>query len=374
MTAPLSPKVLTLFVLGAGLVAAGCGGKSSSYPDAVGTGGRTAGSGGSTGSGTGGATPGTGGAVATGGAGGAIAPGEPIPIASFAAEYLAASCAVSARCGFYPDVATCMATNTVSGGLLTLAADVAASTVTYDPAKAAACVASIRNGACGITAIVAAEVSPSPCAGVFTGKTAAGGACFVSGECAGTAACIITTNCTTACCMGTCVAPVAAGGNCANAPCVAGTYCRTTGTAANPISRCTAQAATEGAACDAADGCAPPLFCALDPGGQSASCVKSLPATGAGCDPDTGCDDAQDFCNASKVCARRVAAGQACSATVNSCAGYAFCSGTTCTSWVAEGGACQSDPDSGANNCMGALLCPAATSVCTKPAAPTSCR
>lgn len=374
MTASLSLKGLTLSALTAGILVLGCGGKSSSYPDAVapGSGGSSTGSGGSTAAGSGGMTSSSGGA---GGTGGMIPAGDPVPIASFGNEYIAASCAAAARCGAYPDLASCLATNRVASGFLTLQADVAMARVTYDAAKAATCLAAIRTGPCTVTASVAEGANTSPCDGVFVGTVAVGGSCFISGECAGTSICIPSAACTTACCMGTCTAPVAAQSSCATAPCVAGTYCRQIN---NTTFRCTPQSATEGASCDASNACKPPLFCAADAGGLTASCVKSLPGSGAACNPFTGCDDeVQDYCNAQNVCSKRVAVGQPCVAATatapDNCVWYAYCDAGVCKAFGAPGAACLSDAE-GNTNCLGAQVCAAPGMTCAAPPAPTSCR
>lgn len=378
MSASPSSRVLMLTVLGAGL-AAGCGGKSSHYPDPVttGSGGGAARSGGATGSGgsgtgTGGMGTSSGGATATGGA---IAPGEPVPIAAFGAEYLAASCALSARCGAYPDVASCLATNQVGSGVLTLAADVASGRVTYDPVKGAACTASIRNAPCTTTAAVAKQVEPSPCAGAFVGTVAAGQPCFVSGECVAGAACTLTAACSMACCAGTCTAPVATGQSCASAPCMAGQYCRQTG---QSTFKCTPKGTAEGAPCDAGDACVAPLFCAPDPGGMTGSCVKSLPATGAACNPFAGCDDdLQEYCNAQGVCAKRVGVGQACLTTTmpagDNCVWWAYCAGGTCKAFGSAGATCQTDAN-GVSDCLGGQICQTPGMTCAAAPAAVSCR
>lgn len=374
MTASLSLKSLLLSALAAGILVLGCGGNPSSYPDASrpGSSGGSPGSGGSTAAGSGGMTTASGGAAGTGGM---IPAGEPVPIASFGSEYISASCAAAARCGAYPDMASCLATNGIAGGFLTLQADVAAARVTYDAAKAATCLAAIRSGPCTVTASVAGAATPSPCDGVFAGTIAAGGSCFISGECAGASICIPSAACTAACCMGVCTAPVAANASCATAPCVEGTYCRQINTT---TFRCTTQSATEGASCDASNACKPPLFCVADAGGMTASCVKSLPGSGAACNPFSGCDDdVQDYCNAQNVCSKRVAVGQACIAATataaDNCAWYAYCDAGVCKAFGGPGAACLSDAE-GNTNCLGAQLCATPAMTCAAPPAPTSCR
>lgn len=374
MTASLSLKSLTLSALAAGSLVFGCGGNSSSYPDAAtaGSGGRSAGSGGSTAVGSGGMTSSSGGAAGTGGM---IPAGEPVPIANFGNELIAASCAAAARCGAYPDLASCLATDRVDSGLLTLQANVAASRVTYDPAKAATCLAAIRTGPCTVAASVAQAASSSSCDGVFVGTIAAGGSCFISEECTGTSLCILGAPCTAACCMGTCTAPVASGASCATAPCEGGTYCRQINTT---TVRCTPEAATEGAPCDGSNPCKPPLFCAVDAGGMTASCVKSLPASGAACNAFTGCDDQlQDYCNAQNVCAKRVAVGQPCIAATetlpDNCVWYAYCNAGVCKAFGAPGEACLSDAE-GNSNCLGSQVCAAPGMTCAAPPAAMSCR
>jgi hypothetical protein len=377
-------KSLVLFVAtGIGIVGCG-GGGGSGYPDAVASSGGSSaldagtGSGGGVGTGSGGTTAGTGGSTATGtggssatGTGGSVAPGAPVAIADFPKSYLSATCAFYARCGIFPDAATCEATNWVTAGLLTLQADVAAARITYSAAQAGACVDSIRSTPCTTVEQVAAAAAPSPCTGVFAGTVAAGGTCYVGGECAGSGTCVSAATCTAACCAGTCAAPAASGGSCAFATCPTGMYCR----ASNML--CTPRATTQGSVCDASDGCAPPLLCIPDATGAG-TCGKTLPATGGACNANAGCNDAfHDYCTAAGACAKLVAVGQACTAgtatTSDSCVYYAYCSGGTCKAFGTAGATCVSDPTSGASDCLGSLTCPASLK-CTPPPAATSCR
>ena len=363
---------LLVVTVAAGL-GAGCGGGGSKYPDPVGsTGGSTiGGTGGSTVGGTGGTVGGTGGTV--GGTGGGV-PGGPIPRADYGTAVIQAECTFNARCGLVPDYASCVATSWVAAPTLTLQADTASARADYDPVKAGQCADAIRNAPCTISGLVAQSAQPSPCASVFTGKIAAGAACYANGECAGTASCLLSAACTVACCAGTCIAPTTATGDCASAPCPTGSYCRQTATT---TFRCTPRTATDGGVCDNADGCAAPLFCIADASGASGTCGRTLPATGGTCNPASGCDDAGDYCNASNVCAKLVGVGLPCTAasttTVDNCVWFAYCSGGVCKQLGAAGAVCVTDSTGAVDDCMGDQVCPA-TKTCTAPPAAMSCR
>jgi hypothetical protein len=297
-----------------------------------------------------------------------------VPIGNFGAEYLAASCARQAKCGTVPDVASCLATNWVDSLSLTLQADVAAARVVYDPVVAASCLAALRNGPCTRSAIAADAVGPNPCDGITKGTVALGQTCFIGDECSDGNSCAPAAACTMACCAGTCVAPVPSGGNCANAACVAGTYCRQTGTS---TFRCAPQATAEGASCDASDACVPPLFCAPDEGGTTNTCVKTLPATGAACNVNSGCNDVfHDYC-ASNVCTKLLAVGQPCTpgsdTTPDPCVWYAYCSGGVCKAFGGPGAVCTASSD-GSDDCLGGQTCPTVGKTCSPPPAASSCR
>jgi hypothetical protein len=140
--------------------------------------------------------------------------------------------------------------------------------------------------------------------------------------------------------------------------------------------KCTPQATAEGASCDAADACAAPLFCARDEGGMTASCVKTLPATGAACTVDSGCNDVfRDYC-AGNVCTKMLAVGQPCTAgtetTPDPCVWYAYCSNGVCKGAGGPGAVCTTAAN-GADDCQGAQTCSAAKT-CSPPPTASSCR
>jgi hypothetical protein len=370
------PAVITVGLLAAWAVGCG-GGGSTAYPDAVGigTGGVGAPDGGVGGrSNTGGVGNGTGGGVGTGGSVATDGGGIPVAIGDYGSQLIAANCAFYARCGIFPTAALCQTAISVGSGFLTLQADVAAARIVYSATQAGACLEAIRNTPCGIADQFAADAVPSPCTAVFSGTVAPGAACYTGEECVGAGVCVLAAACPAGCCAGTCVAPVAAGGNCAAAPCPTGTYCRGTQTATTMTFRCTPQATALGSVCDAADGCVPPLFCIPD-GTGTGTCERSLPARGAACDPNTGCDDSHDYCDASGICAKLVDVGSPCTTTpLDNCIYYADCVAGICKARGAVGAACVLDATTGATGCLGSLMCPSPGMTCTAPPAAVSCR
>ena len=102
---------------------------------------------------------------------------DSIPIGDLGAKLLDESCTRAARCGEYPDKATCLASNSRIVDLGQLEADVSAGKVTYDGSKAADCLSAIFARGCTITEQLA-PVSSQACDDTFKGSVATGGTCF----------------------------------------------------------------------------------------------------------------------------------------------------------------------------------------------------
>jgi hypothetical protein len=154
--------------------------------------------------------------------------------------------------------------------------------------------------------------------------------------------------------------------------CVDGSYCRAA------TNKCVAQQTTEGTVCDDRNGCRAPLFCVPDATGTIGTCGRALPQTGAACDPNIGCDDFNEYCTASRVCAKLVAVGQPCIAATatapDNCVNYAYCTGGVCKAFGTAGAVCVRGTTDQESDCLGDLICPAGTLVCTAPPAAMSCR
>jgi hypothetical protein len=301
-----------------------------------------------------------------------------IPADQIGAEWHQAICRWRVRCGFMPDVDTCLAA-TLAPLTPQLSADVAAGKVSYDAAAGQRLVSTIDGLSCrksdfglnGNGSVSELEAT----AAAFRGTVPAGGACFVDGECA-------SGNCDApgveGCPQGKCVAPptapvVPGGGACTpnGSVCAAGTLCRmvdsTTG-----MGTC-APPATVGQHCD--DGyflegdCAAGLECIGSDGAGTQLC-QAHPAAGASCDPSSfvECDDYGDACDpATRTCQPQLPVGAACSNDGQICDNMSYCdsSSGTCRSKLKLGEPC---PGPGASDafasCLGDLLCDAATHTC----------
>jgi hypothetical protein len=288
-------------------------------------------------------------------------------------ELAAAICDRDVRCGFQPDAATCEASEIIAGNSVeTLIDAVNSKVVKYSESQAQKCIDFIRDDDCTFAGFYASDV----CNAMFDGTLAAGEACIINEECAGSQLCTRTdSSCDrdTACCPGTCAAVGAEGTACGNTGgagtlCDDGLYCKDTGAATGT---CTALVATEGAACDTFfDTCADPFYCNIqDFMTFTGKCAKPV-ASGAACNVNDllPCEDSRDYCDAtSNTCTRRVGVDQACSDTVF-CIGFATCTNAKCVTDPSAGQACDA---AGGPDCLGTLDC--TNAVCTAVAPGVSC-
>jgi hypothetical protein len=180
-------------------------------------------------------------ASGTGGQGGSAGS---IALADFGAAFDAAYCAPLVPCGVYTSLAACEAAIHFGGTtqIVTASTDVQAGTITYDAAAAGACIAALPTDCTAIEPFVDTTMPLSPlnllavtpaCAGVFTGRLAAGAACQLSWECppsAGSCSNAGASCAGTACCVGICMdgaipPPYPLGTNCEIAYCLLPGFC-----------------------------------------------------------------------------------------------------------------------------------------------------
>ncbi|HVU52888.1 MAG TPA: hypothetical protein VHL80_19535 [Polyangia bacterium] len=208
-------------------------------------------------------------------------------------------------------------------------AEVAAGTVKYDGAQAAACLDAVADATRDCSRSKAPTHGLPACAAVFTGMVADGGACFGATECASQRCDVMA--CTAACCPGTCAAStpsgVPLGGACTGAfTCAAGGFCDGSTMPFHCVPSLPA-----GSRCAAEDSCAAGLGClpsTADPASPFA--CAAFAAEGAPCTGEDTCDLTTDFCDpATSTCKPRLAPGSACDPTVVSCLGYASCDKAT---------------------------------------------
>jgi hypothetical protein len=315
--------------------------------------------------------------LATIGCGDSGGGGTPIPLADLGPTLLDILCTRDARCGSFPDKATCLASN--SAATTQLMADVAAGTVKYDAAAAGTCFDSFRAVAasgCTYSAAGMAQLNDPACDRIVTGTLADGAACFDGGECISGSCSAPGCNPTDTCCAGACdrtVAQVAIGGDCTfPARCVQGAYCRLSVIAGGASNVCSAFIAA-GQPCDQSMGeqCAPGYQCHHEQPTSAVGVCARAPATGAACVTSEFCDGIADFCDPTTLkCVAKVAVGGACPNGYG-CVDYAFCDAATFTC-VARGRAGEAcDPASTALTCLGSLTC--AASACALPPAPPAC-
>jgi hypothetical protein len=286
--------------------------------------------------------------AACGGGGGGLTAKE------FLDQDNAAYCDYEVRCGYEPDVATCLAENGVVYWTMQFEADIAAGLVTYDGTTAQACI----DFESSLTCTNALGPSTTACR-IFSGTVAQGGTCYVGLDCMGSMQCNYPTSCTAdMCCTGTCQPGpmiLAQGADCsaANTECGNGLYC----SSAIFGARTCKPIAADGQPCYQFSSCLDPDVCMgmFDPMATMGTC-RVPPATGEICNPNeaVACADTHDYCDpTSGHCAPMVALGQSC-AGGKTCATYATCDATTsmCTSYGEAGASCMQDYD-----CRDVLFC-----------------
>ena len=165
------------------------------------------------------------------------------------------------------------------------------------------------------------------------------------------------------------------GGDCSTTfTCVTGAVCYAL--AASPFLFTCVMPSTstvEGAPCDAAALCVPPLVCDAAPPSSTGTCQLAA-ASGAPCNSSLtlACDDLHDYCSlTTSTCTPRAAVGETCDPAQANCIGYAECVGTSCVARLPAGAACS---PTGGPACLGNLRCAAQTNTCAlAPVPPDTC-
>lgn len=280
-----------------------------------------------------------------------------------------AYCQQQARCGLMPDFQQCMdATFSPLGARLEN--DLVNGMVGYDPAAGKVLVDSLAARSCG-TARAAREQGDevSLLAAAFPGAVAAGDRCCWPGQCAGSAACVVTgTGVTTGTCWQS-NGPQPVGHACAEPPplnsitggnyaeCVTGAYCDNPSMPASGMCR---PLATEGMSCAAGSSprnCAAGLVCRVAAPGDLEGTCRLPPKQGEPCDPSDAipCDDPATYCDqTAKTCAPRKPVGASCDPGSLACVAYAQCDWDlqVCVALGGAGTSCRPGA-----LCLGNLMC-----------------
>lgn len=250
-----------------------------------------------------------------------------------------ALCQHAAKCGLFPDKATCLAANFGIRFNLdpSLVIAINAGRVKYDGSKLAECYERFGDATCDRTDVDGRHIL-SGCTGAIEGTIGDGGACSIEEECI-SGVCNFT-DCPDACCPGTCVGGTAPdreaeiGELCGEeALCVVGSYCASGMCATLKPADALCLSSTE---CDYGLGCA----------GTPRQC-KALPKLGETCSADNTCRDEGQYCNpTTMVCTQVGLPGDACSTTAR-CSVYYDCDPATmqCERGAAVGEACANNSD-----------------------------
>jgi hypothetical protein len=245
-----------------------------------------------------------------------------------------AKCERAARCGLFPDEASCMGFARVVAND-SLAGAIAANKVHYDGGRALLCVDAISKQSCDLTADDS-HIMPVACQQMFVGAIQGGDNCSINEECA-SGLCNLPDAQTcpeTGCCVGTCKPvqqPAAAGGGCArNIDCNAGLVCGGDQLCHKP--------AGEGGACFLDAECTTGMGCVGASGNGPGAC-HTLPHDGQAC-PYLRCADESEHCDqTSHTCQHVGLAGAPCPVGDECGRGYECTSGQ-CTAVPTLGMAC----------------------------------
>jgi hypothetical protein len=302
----------------------------------------------------------------------------PVSVTQFGEEWQQAVCRYRVRCGWMPDVDTCMAA-TRSPLTAQLTADIASGKVRYSSDGVPALIAAIDAVSClrsdphAIGASRARAISDA----VIQGTVAPGGVCTTSEQCTQG---YCSTSGDESCTPGTCSpagSTVPAGGQCGLYDiCADGTYCGPDPTTTATIMTCL-PLPTAGHDCENVDltGCAAGAACVQGNGAGNEICA-ALPGPSQTCDPssDAFCNDYRDNCDqVTNTCQPSPGVGEPCSATVF-CGDDATCDPTsnTCQLRGRAGDPCtQPTPTSFYPQCLGDLECDTTTNTCTLEPDPT---
>jgi hypothetical protein len=326
-------------------------------------------------------------------------PSSYVAIDQAATAYKDAQCTYLARCGVFPDKATCLAAQLTSSPFRAdpnLIAAIGAGRVYYQGSNVKQCFDALAARSCDRTS-ESARVTPAACRDFVRGTAMGGESCTIDAEC-------VSGQCSTgssedSCVMGLCLGNTPPptelrqiGEQCfSTLVCAPGSYCDSV------TDTCTALKPA-GATCQQDSECAYGSGCTGTTGTRTCG---PLPAVGQSCSTDGICRDEGTYCDFNTGnCARLGLAGMQCSSS-SQCSPYypcnfstsqcskgpavgqpcsgssfercfdanTFCdqSTSTCTALRANGMACNSDSECTSDNCE---LGSSGTGVCT---APTVC-
>jgi hypothetical protein len=268
-----------------------------------------------------------------------------VAFAEFGREMQSARCARLARCGLFPDEASCESYVRLAPDV-SIAAALDAHKVKYDGVKAHDCIQEVAEQSCDLSTLDGRSL-PAACSAAFIGSLAGGEACALDAECA-SGTCEQRQDCPeSGCCFSACrptQSPQAEGGSCAkDRDCQAGLICGT-------AQRCQKPAAA-GADCNSDHECDDGLGC-INPLSTMPGTCRPLPHLGEACpylrcaDEDLRCDDA-----GTHTCVALGLPGAPCASAFD-CSPYMECNPTSHT--------CQALPSLGmscATACQGASFC-----------------
>ena len=237
--------------------------------------------------------------------------GGGISIEEYPTAFRDAYCKYLARCGSFPDVATCQHANIGINLVIDPSSKSAIDKgkVIFDGNLAQDCLDAFGAQTCDQTDSDGRAFFPAKCRDIVKGTVGDGGACALDAECL-SGKCNITSTAMT-CPMGTCMGgakpvPGGTGAMCSSSTdCAVGFYCDFT-------NQVCADLKAAGATCQSTNECAYGLGCAGTPPNRT---CKMLPTLGQPC-PDGVCRDFGNYCNSSMQCAKIGLAGAACMTTV----------------------------------------------------------
>lgn len=264
-----------------------------------------------------------------------------VAVDDMAAAYKEAYCAYLARCGMFPDQATCVgaALSVVPTIDPNVIAAVHAGRILYNGNNVKACFDAVANDTCDSTDENGRTRTPA-CGAYFQGTVAGGGDCVLDQECVSQQCSGGTTG--TTCVRGQCIGdeppvfePIALGMACSSSSqCGDGAYCDTA------TNVCTTLEAN-GSPCTGGPECGYGLGCA---GSTGARTCQPLPTLGQACRLDLPCRDDGQFCDTtSGTCIQIGVAGAPCTTSMQ-CSPYYRCDNTAgmCVKTPTRGQSCSS--------------------------------
>ena len=286
-------------------------------------------------------------------------PASSVALREITGAYKDAYCTFLARCGVFPDQATCADASlavvpTIDPNVI---AAVEAGRALYNGKHVKACFDAVAADTCDQTDENGRARIPA-CGAFFRGTVSDGGACLVDQEC-------ISQRCAggdpdVSCVRGTCIgdtppnnAPLSLGTSCSSsASCVDGAYCDTA------TNVCTALEAS-GEPCTGGAECGYGLACA---GATGSRVCQALPALGEPCRLDLPCRDEGQLCDgATMTCTQVGLPGAPCTSSFQ-CSPYYRCdtAAAMCVKGPGRGDACSAGSRcfEAATYCdPGALMC-----------------